>query len=348
LPAGETSGLVPSAERHGLPALLADEFEVLTASFGDAAQRLFATRSIELVLADQKMPRMSGVSLLEWVREHHPQTMRLLMTGFAELEEVVEAINRSQVFRYIFKPWRTDELLETLRMAARTFLLERSNLQLLNELRQLNLELEDRVAVRTRELAEANRKLEELARTDPLTGVLNRRGMDELVARELDRRARYHAPVSLGLIDIDHFKDINTRFLHPGGDKVLVSVARALNRSLRTVDHIGRIGGDEFQVIAPETSREGAVVLGDRIYNNVEQSVVTYKNPVTYKNQTIPVRVSIGFAVAEEGKPADYDKLKHVAAAALSEAKISGRRRCVLSASSTGANQAVPIRTAAP
>jgi len=89
-------------------------------------------------------------------------------------------------------------------------------------------------------------------------------------------------------------------------------------------------------------------VLGDRIYNNVEQSVVTYKNPVTYKNQTIPVRVSIGFAVAEEGKPADYDKLKHVAAAALSEAKISGRRRCVLSASSTGANQAVPIRTAAP
>jgi len=238
-----------------LPALLADEFEVLTASSGDAAQRLFATRSIELVLADQKMPRMSGVSLLEWVREHHPQTMRLLMTGFAELEEVVEAINRSQVFRYIFKPWRTDELLETLRMAARTFLLERSNLQLLNELRQLNLELEDRVAVRTRELAEANRKLEELARTDPLTGVLNRRGMDELVARELDRRARYHAPVSLGLIDIDHFKDINTRFLHPGGDKVLVSVARALNRSLRTVDHIGRIGGDEFQVIAPETSR---------------------------------------------------------------------------------------------
>jgi diguanylate cyclase (GGDEF)-like protein len=312
-----------------LPALLAGEFEVLTAASGEAAQRLFSTRSIDIVLADQKMPRMTGVSLLEWVKKHHPQTMRLLMTGFAELEDAVEAINRSQVFRYVFKPWQLDVLLECLRMAARTFLLERSNQQLLGELRQLNLQLEDRVDQRTRELAEANRKLEELARTDPLTGLLNRRGMDELVARELDRRARYQAPVCLGLIDIDHFKDINTRYLHPGGDRVLVSVARALNSSLRTVDHVGRVGGDEFQVIAPETSRDGAVVLDDRIHNNVEQTVITYKDPVTYTDQTISVRVSIGFAVAEEGKPADYDKLKHVAAAALSEAKITGRKRCV-------------------
>jgi diguanylate cyclase (GGDEF)-like protein len=324
-----------------LPALLADEFEVLTAASGAAAQRLFTTGSIDIVLADQNMPRMTGVSLLEWVKEHHPQTMRLLMTGFAELEEAVEAINRSQVFRYIFKPWRLDVLLESLRMAARTFLLERSNQQLLNELRQLNLELEKRVSQRTRELAEVNLKLEELARTDPLTGLLNRRGMDELVARELDRRARYQAPVSLGLVDIDHFKEINTRYLHPGGDKVLVSVARALNRSLRTVDHVGRVGGDEFQVIAPETSREGAAVLGDRIHATVEQTLVIYKDPVTCRDQTIPVRVSVGFAVAEEGKPADYDKLKHVAAVALSEAKITARRRCVLSASCMGKQSAV-------
>src|SRR4029077_4485593 len=126
-----------------------------TADSAAAAKRLFATRPIDIILSDQKMPRMSGVSLLEWVRENHPQTMRLLMTGFAELEEAVEAINRSQVFRYIFKPWRLDVLLECLRMAAWTFLLERSNQQLLNELRQLNIELENRVDQRTRELTEA-------------------------------------------------------------------------------------------------------------------------------------------------------------------------------------------------
>lgn len=308
-----------------LPALLADEFDVLSADSAEVAKRLFTTRPIDIILSDQKMPRMSGVSLLEWVKEDHPQTMRLLMTGFAELEEAVEAINRGQVFRYIFKPWRLDVLLECLRMAARTVLLERSNKQLLTELCQLNIELENRVDQRTRELKEANRLLTELARTDPLTGLLNRRGMDELVAQELERSNRYQSPFSLGLIDIDHFKKINDRYLHTGGDKVLVEVAEALKSSLRTVDHIGRVGGDEFQVIAPETTREGADVLSERIHAAVEETVITYKD------ETIPVRVSIGFAVAEEGSPADYDELKHIAAAALSKAKAIGQNHPTIS-----------------
>src|SRR5262245_63649873 len=105
------------------------------------------------------MPRTSGVQLLEWVREHHPKTVRLLMTGFAELEEAVEAINRGQVFRYLFKPWRAEELLETLRYASHTFQLERANEQLVEELRRLNLELEERVQQRTRQLEEANHEL---------------------------------------------------------------------------------------------------------------------------------------------------------------------------------------------
>src|ERR1700674_3020450 len=107
-----------------LAALLNPDFEVLTADSGEAAQRHFAQRDIDLILSDQKMPRMSGVHLLEWVRRHHPKTVRLLMTGFAELEEAVEAINRGQVFRYLFKPCRPDTLLETMHSAARTFMLE--------------------------------------------------------------------------------------------------------------------------------------------------------------------------------------------------------------------------------
>ena len=114
-----------------LAALLNPEFEVITADSGEAAQKHFGIRDIDLILTDQKMPRMSGVQLLEWVRQHHPKTVRLLMTGFAELEEAVEAINRGQVFRYLFKPWRAEELLETLHNAARTFMLERSHEHLL-------------------------------------------------------------------------------------------------------------------------------------------------------------------------------------------------------------------------
>src|SRR5438067_9475187 len=142
-----------------LAALLSTEFEVVTADTGEAAKAILEQREVDIILSDQRMPQTNGVQLLEWVREHAPKTVRLLMTGFAELEEAVEAINRSQVFRYIFKPWRTDELLENLRMAGRTFLLERSHEQLLEELRDLKLELEKHVATRTQDLEDANHEL---------------------------------------------------------------------------------------------------------------------------------------------------------------------------------------------
>lgn len=313
-----------------LSALLSHEFEVLTAESAEAARALFSRRDIDLILTDQKMPRTSGVQLLEWAREHHPKTVRLLMTGFAELEEAVEAINRAQVFRYLFKPWRPDELTETLRDASRTHLLERSHEQLLQELRQLNMELENRVAQRTRELEEANHELEQknkmlekLALTDPLTALPNRRAMDRLAERELRRRERYPGSLAVGLVDVDHFKEINARYLLPGGDKVLVDLAKALAGALRTVDFLGRIGGEEFLVIAPETTMEGAVVLGERIRATIERAQFSYKDEI------ISVQVSLGFAVADPGVPADYEQMKHIAAAALGQAKMTGRNRCI-------------------
>jgi diguanylate cyclase (GGDEF)-like protein len=314
-----------------LASLLGGEYEVLTADSAEAAQQAFARRPIDLILTDQRMPRMSGVQLLEWVRQNHPKAVRLLMTGFAELEEAVQAINRGQVFRYLFKPWHTEELLQILHQAARTFQLERSHEQLLEELRQLNLELEERVQQRTKELEEANHELtqknkmlEKLALTDPLTGLPNRRAMDRLAERELRRRDRYPSALSLGVIDVDHFKRINEDYLLPGGDQVLVDMGKSLMTSLRTVDFLGRIGGEEFLLVAPETNLAGATTLGERIRSSVEAHVFTYKNAI------IKVTVSVGIAVAEAGTPADYDQMKHFAAEALDEAKRTGRNRCVL------------------
>ena len=96
--------------------------------------------------------------------------------------------------------------------------------------------------------------------------------MDRLAERELRRRDRYPRPLAIGLIDVDHFKEINDRYLLPGGDKVLVDLGKALASSLRTVDLLGRIGGEEFLVIAPETNMEGAMVLGERIRTTVENT----------------------------------------------------------------------------
>jgi diguanylate cyclase (GGDEF)-like protein len=326
--------LVVDDEPYILPtlsALLANEFEVLTAPSAEAAQRVFATRPIDIILTDQKMPRQTGVQLLEWVRQHHPNTVRLLMTGYAELEDAVDAINRGHVYYYLLKPWRTEGLLQILRNAAEKFNLERKRDSLLDELQQLNRDLERRVVERTRELEEANlllqqrtRELERLALTDPLTGLFNRRAVDELARFELKRHNRYPSPLTLGFIDVDHFKNINTEFLLTGGDEVLKGLARILTGSLREVDSVGRVGGEEFLIIARETGEEGAKALAERIRATVE------KTPIEYNARAISITVSVGFAVADVGVPADYTGMTEVAAGALALAKQTGRNRCVV------------------
>jgi diguanylate cyclase (GGDEF)-like protein len=342
--------LVVDDESYLLPplaALLANDFEVHTADSAEAAQALLAERPIDIILTDQKMPRTNGVQLLEWVRRHSPRTVRLLMTGYAEHEDAVEAINRGQVYYYLLKPWRIEELLQILRNAAEKFQLERSQEALLEKLKQLNQELEQRVAERTRdleeanglltqrtkELEEANRQLEQrsldlekLALTDPLTGLLNRRAIDDVARSEIRRRARYDSPLALGVIDVDHFKDINDRYLLPGGDHVLIHLAKTLSGLLRTVDSIGRIGGEEFLVVAPETTLDGALVMAERIRSAVERT------PFVYEGAPIEpgVTISLGFAVAEAGAKVDFERLKYVSSAAMREAKAGGRNRAVV------------------
>jgi diguanylate cyclase (GGDEF)-like protein len=318
---------------QALTRLLSSEYEVLTAESAEAAQHIFNDRAVDLVLADQNLPGISGVQLLEWVQQQSPPTVRLMMTGLARLEDAVDAINCGQVYRFLIKPWRMQELQEVLRSASRTFLLERSHEQLLEQLRQLNLQLEERVQQRTQELAEANRQLqqrnlmlERLALTDPLTGLPNRRAIERVAKTELRRRARYPGALALGVVDIDNFKEVNRRYLLPGGDQVLATLARTMANSLRTVDSFGRIGGEEFLVVAPETDLAGAGVLAERIRGASERC------RAIYNGQAISVTVSVGFAVAEHETPAEFEHMKHVASAALAEAKATGRNRSVVHA----------------
>ncbi len=335
--------------------LLAADFVVLTADSAEAAREAFARQPIDVILSDQKMPRTTGVHLLEWVREHHPRTVRLLMTGYVELEDAIAAINRGHVYHYLLKPWRAEELRQVLRHAAEKVELERNRDELVEQTRQLNRDLERRVAERTRELEESNRlleqrsrELERLALTDPLTGLFNRRALEELARFELKRHARYPSPLTLGYIDVDHFKQVNTLYHLTGGDEVLRGLGRILTGTLREVDSVGRvgapspaiaeafgtalgeadsvgrIGGEEFLVIARETNHEGALILAERIRSTVEQT------PIAYMNHSISITVSIGFAVAEVGVPVDFLEMLKVAASGVQQAKDAGRNRSVI------------------
>src|SRR5207253_2072072 len=132
------SVLVVDDEAYLLPtlkALLEQEFEVCTAGSADEAQALLESRAFDVLLTDQRMPRRTGVQLLEWARQRRPRTVRLLMTGFSELDDAVEAINRGQVYGYLLKPWRAGELLQSVRNAAEKASLERNHDGLVAELR---------------------------------------------------------------------------------------------------------------------------------------------------------------------------------------------------------------------
>ena len=122
-----------------------------------------------------------------------------------------------------------------------------------------------RIKSLTEQLEAANAKLAEMADTDGLTGVSNRRRLDHMLDLEHERSRRYKRPMALLIIDIDFFKKINDGYGHAIGDSVLKTVASGIREMLRRSDVCGRYGGEEFVVIAPELSTEGAVVLAERI-----------------------------------------------------------------------------------
>jgi diguanylate cyclase (GGDEF)-like protein len=301
-----------------LTRLLAAEFEVLTTHSADAAEAVFGRRDVDILLTDQRLPQRSGVQLLEWARERHPRTVRILMTGYVELGDAVEAINRGEVYHYIAKPWKEERLLQVLRNAAEKFELERSRDHLLEELRRSNRELEEanhRLLLRTREL-------EQMAMTDPLTGLFTRRAIEDLAHFEIKRHVRYPSPLSVGLLDVDQFDEAGPEPLRAESDAVLERLGRILARSVREVDSVGRLHGAKFLAIARETGEAGAAHLAERIRSTVAAT------PFPCGGQRISFTLSIGFAVAEVGAHAEFEALMAVAAAALARAKAAGRNCC--------------------
>ncbi|HUH61165.1 MAG TPA: diguanylate cyclase [Candidimonas sp.] len=162
-------------------------------------------------------------------------------------------------------------------------------------------------------------KAQEDARTDYLTGLFNRRHFVELAEHELTRAAHCQEPLSLLIMDIDHFKVINDTWGHHGGDKVLRRVAHLISNALREGDILGRIGGEEFAAALIGTDKEHALEVAHRIRSTVENTAITLLG-----NHTVHVTLSIG--LTQLGKPGcSLDDLLQEADKALYRAKDSGR-----------------------
>lgn len=167
-----------------------------------------------------------------------------------------------------------------------------------------------------RALEQANRELSRLAYTDTLTGVMNRYHIEHLVQLTLTNAQRYRQPFSLLLFDIDNFKSINDTFGHDGGDRILVKLVEVVQAVLRECDQLGRWGGEEFLVLATETSLAGAMTTAERLRRSVEEADFNIDRPVT---------ISIG--VAEWAQSDSFKSLLVRADQAMYEAKKTGRNR---------------------
>jgi diguanylate cyclase (GGDEF)-like protein len=168
------------------------------------------------------------------------------------------------------------------------------------------------------------RRLYTLARVDPLTNVNNRLALNETATRLLSAAARNGQAVGVLMLDADHFKKVNDQFGHAGGDKVLRALVRTITSTLRASDVIGRVGGEEFVVLAPGTDMAQLMVLAERIRATLAAT------PLVIDGKTLQLTVSIGAAVAPRGAR-DFAGVLRMADLALYAAKRAGRNRVAAS-----------------
>ena len=196
-------------------------------------------------------------------------------------------------------------------------LLEQAQKKLLKS----NQLLEKRVLERTKELEHA-------ARTDALTGILNRGGLMDNLSAEIERATRYHHSLSILMVDLDHFKYVNDNYGHPVGDAVLTEAAVILSAACRTTDSLGRYGGEEFLFVLPDTNISKASELAERIRFQVEQHHFC-------KDTTSELSLTCSIGVTSYQSKQSQSSLLKLVDDMLYDAKESGRNRVIVNQQST-------------
>jgi diguanylate cyclase (GGDEF)-like protein len=284
--------------------------DVHTAADGAAALRLVLEVNPQLIITDREMPLMDGTALVKALRQTKMgrQFYIIMLTGSEEDDSQVEAFEAG-ADDYVVKPFRPKLLGARLRACGRV-------IQLQEEVRREKEELRRCMA----ELGVANRKLQQAALTDALTGLYNRRYALDRLDREWAAASRSGEPLACLLIDIDHFKRVNDTYGHDVGDDVLRATAAVLRDSLRQSDVVCRLGGEEFVVIAPGVDPERAAACAERLRAAAERNVIEVANG------TLRVTLSLGVAV-RTAQTRDPAALLKAADEAVYAAKAGGRNR---------------------
>ena len=274
-------------------------YTTLSAKDGEEALRLVVEARPDLVLLDVMMPKYTGIEVAGMIRANKelPFIPIIMQTALDSAEQIVEGLDAG-ADDYITKP-----------------------------INFAILEARVRTQLRVKTLVEqVQRQADELlhvSRTDALTGLDNRRYLEERLAEAFELARRLAEPFALLMVDIDKFKSVNDTHGHQAGDAVLQQLAEVLRGQAREIDRIGRYGGEEFMLLLPGTTLHAAHTLGER----VRQAVAAHT--FTYPGGTLRRTLSVGVAAWPHPRLATPDALVKAADDALYVAKESGRDRVV-------------------
>ncbi|MBI4717889.1 MAG: diguanylate cyclase [Planctomycetes bacterium] len=312
--------LTQTLKKHG--------HEVLVARDGVAALESARQAQPDLILLDIMMPAVDGFEVCRRLKANRGTAgiPVIFVTACARSEDVVRALGLG-ASDYVTKPFVMAEVVARISVQLRLRRAER-------ELIAKNVEL----ARLAQDLTSRNAELAILSRTDPLTGLLNRRAWYEAAETEAARSLRYGGCFGVAMIDVDHFKMLNDSRGHREGDDCLRDVAKAIESTCRVTDVAGRYGGEEFVVLMPETSIDGAVAAGERMREAV------WALDLPHARDLAPPRVTVSIGVAvDTGQSLPLAETIRAADAALYAAKHAGRN-CVRQ----GARQPRPAARATP
>jgi diguanylate cyclase (GGDEF)-like protein len=277
-----------------LTGILSPKYRIKTARDGKSGLFIANKYDVDLVLLDIVMKEMSGHEVMLALKET-PKTADIpiiFITSKEEISEEAKALSNGAV-DYIRKP-------------------------IVPEIVSL------RVGIQMQSITQMQ-VIEKYSLTDGLTGVSNRRFFDQQIEAEWNRAARNKSPLSLLMLDIDFFKDFNDTYGHLSGDYALKTFANVIVSTVqRKSDYVYRCGGEEFSVILPDTPRDGAIIVGERIRANVENTPLKLNDKIT----NITTSVSVGTIIPEPGSfPQSMTDFYEALDQTLYKAKRNGRNR---------------------